>query len=101
MEEKIKISFFSPRDISYSYYNLDLSVRPSVTYLLCRFRTDCNQTRQEGRGRDTAGAKGIGFHGNKTVVMAPCLVAARGPGWSVGDPTLLACDNIFWHVHRT
>ena len=29
-----------------SYYNLDLSVRPSVTYLLRRFRTDCDKTRQ-------------------------------------------------------
>ena len=46
---------------------LDLSVRPSVTYLLRRFRTDWPQTRQEPRGQDPAGAKGIGFHGNRTV----------------------------------
>ena len=60
---------FTVQDSSVSYYNLDLSVRPSVTYLLRRFRTDCDRTRQEGWGRDPAGAKSIGFHGNPTVVM--------------------------------
>ena len=52
-----------------SYYNLDLSVRPSVPHLLGRLWTDCIQTWQEGQGRDPAGAKGMGFHGNQTVVM--------------------------------
>ncbi len=45
------------------------SVRPSVPHLLGRIWTDCIQTRQEGQGRDPAGAKGIGFHSNQTVVM--------------------------------
>ena len=52
-----------------SYYNLDLSVRPSVTYLLRHYWTDRGQTRQGHKGRDPAGAKGIGLHGNQTVVM--------------------------------
>ncbi len=29
------------------------------------------------------------------IVMSQCLVAARSPGWFVGDPTSLAQDNIY------
>ncbi len=58
---------------SLSYYNLDLSVRPSVRpsvpYLLGRLWTDRNQTWQVGRGQDCQGAKGISFHGNQRVVI--------------------------------
>ncbi len=52
-----------------SYYNLDLSFCLSVYQLLRHFWTDRAKTRQEGRGRSRIESKGIGFHGNQTVVM--------------------------------
>ncbi len=56
-----------------SYYNLDLSVcpsiRPSVPHLHGRLWTDRVQTWQEGQAPDCAEAKGIGFHGNQIVAM--------------------------------
>ncbi len=33
--------------------------------------------------------------------LTPCLVAARSPGWFVGDPTSLAFDNIVINYRKT
>ncbi len=52
-----------------SYYNLDLSVRLSVPHLLGRLWTDRNETWQDRWRYDSAGAKGIRFHGNQSVAM--------------------------------
>ena len=48
-----------------SYYNLDLSVRLSVYYLLRRLWTDCHQTPHEGQGWSNLEPYDFGFHGNR------------------------------------
>ncbi len=57
------------------------SVRPSVPHLLGRLWTDRVQTRQERRGWDPAGAKGMRFHDNQTVAMEIWKCGLWGPIW--------------------